>query len=70
VLRRKAILAAKDYFGVNVLVAKLLPLQIREGLKICNEIEGGIFEKINLQQDCQDDLEFYIYNLSDAPFIF
>jgi hypothetical protein len=70
VLSTKAILAAKDCLGINVLVAKLLPLQIREGLKIYNEVSGGVFEKVILQQDGQDDLEFYIYNLSDAPFIF
>ena len=70
ILTAKAILAAKDYYGINALVAKLLPLQIREGLKIYNEVAGGIFEKVTLKQEDHDDLEFYIYNLADAPVIF
>jgi len=65
----KGVLEAVSTYGLDVLAGIIFPLQIRDGLRIYNEKEDGIFEKVTLNQEGEKDLDFFIYTVSESTVI-
>jgi|GEM_PF-2128549 hypothetical protein len=61
----KAVLTAAKTYGLDVLAGKIFQLQIRDGLRVYNEKQRGIFEKVILNEDAQNDRVYFIYTISE-----
>ena len=60
----RAIVAAGNTYGPDILADKIFQLHIRDGLRVYNAKRGGIFEKVILNQDAPNERAFFIYTVS------
>lgn len=63
----KAILAASQTYDLECMIEELLELMVDDGIEMFNEMQDGIFESIDLNEDTSlecttDEGLFYIYN--------